>query len=475
MDYDSPVHQGRNMDLSPSWYLIILHLIGIGLTVYAAFQARTPQGLMAWGLALIFFPYLGIPLFLLFGKRKLDDYDEIDEKVIDERKKIETMVAPYKVTEFSTPIERFLVNSGADYIRGNTISLLVNADETYEAMLQEIDKAKNFIFIQTFIFRSDSAGKRFVEALVKKRREGVQVYLLYENLGYSMSKKVKKHMLEEGICLGEFTPARFNKLQFNFRNHRKLVAVDGEVCFHGGVNIGEEYLGLNPDIGPWRDTNVRIRGPAVNLSCLHFIKDWTFSQKQSIEVQFPEIGEEGETNVFILNSAPMGDRSEVLLQHLELINNAKERLWISNPYLVPPQSIVDALMVAAIRGVDVRILVPATSDNPFVSLTAELYIDRLVRNGVKVFKYTEGMLHNKILLADECMALVGSVNFDYRSMYINFENSIATCEETFLKDLELMLREDFIHSREVSRFAFREMSFLKRLGARCLNVASPVL
>ncbi len=463
------------MDLSPAFYLIILHLLGIGLTVYAAFQARTPQGLMAWGLALIFFPYLGIPLFLLFGKRKLDDYDDIDEKLIGERKKIETMVSPYKVADFPTPIERFLVNSGADYVSGNSISLLVNADETYDRMLKEIAKAKNFVFIQTFIFRSDSAGKRFVEALVKKVQEGVKVYLLYENLGYAMSRKVKKRMEDSGICLGEFTPARFNKLQFNFRNHRKLVAIDGDVCFHGGVNIGDEYLGLNPSIGKWRDTNVMIKGPAVNLSCLHFIKDWTYSQKKSIDVDFPEIEKEGNTNIFILNSAPMGDRSEVLLQHLELINNATERLWISNPYLVPPQSIVDALMVAAIRGVDVRILVPEKSDNPFVSLTAELYIDRLVRNGVKVFKYNEGMLHNKILLADECMALVGSVNFDYRSMYINFENGIATCDETFLKDLELMLREDFTKSTEVGKQSFREMSFMKRLGARCLNVASPVL
>jgi cardiolipin synthase A/B len=463
------------MDLSPFWYLIILHFIGIGLTVYAAFQARTPQGLMAWGLALIFFPYLGIPLFLLFGKRKLDDYDEIDEKVLNERKKIETMVADFKVVDYSTPIEKFLVNSGADYVRGNSISLLVNADETYAAMLEEIAKAKNFVFVQTFIFRSDSAGERFAEALIKKVEEGVKVYLLYENLGYSMTRNFKKKMLQAGIFLGEFTPARFNKLQFNFRNHRKLVAIDGDVCFHGGVNIGEEYLGLDPSIGHWRDTNVMIKGPAVNLSCLHFIKDWTYSQKKSIEVDFPKIEKEGETNIFILNSAPMGDRSEVLLQHLELINNAKERLWISNPYLVPPQSIVDALMVAAIRGVDVRILVPEKGDNPFVALTAELYIDRLVRSGVKVYKYTEGMLHNKILLADECMALVGSVNFDYRSMYINFENGIATCDEVFLKNLELMLREDFQKSRMVDPHSFKDMSFFKRLGARCLNVASPVL
>lgn len=463
------------MDLSPLWLLLILHIIGIGLTVYAAFQARTPQGLMAWGLALIFFPYLGIPLFLLFGKRKLDDYDEIDEKVLKERLKIENMVAEFKVHKFETPIERFLVNSGADYIEGNTISLLVNADETYEAMLEEIAKAKNFVFVQTFIFRSDDAGKRFADALMKKVQEGVKVYLLYENLGYSMAKKVKKKMLDAGICMGEFTPARFNKLQFNFRNHRKLVVVDGDVCFHGGVNIGNEYLGLNPKIGKWRDTNVMIKGPAVNLSCLHFIKDWTYSQKQSIKVDFKKIEREGETNVFILNSAPMGDRSEVLLQHLELINNATSRLWISNPYLVPPQSIVDALMVAAIRGVDVRILVPEKSDNKFVSLTAELYIDRLVRNGVKVFKYTDGMLHNKILLADECMALVGSVNFDYRSMYINFENGIATCDEKFLKNLELMLREDFVKSYPVEVNFLRDVGFFKKLAARCLNVASPVL
>lgn len=463
------------MDLSPSWYLIILHFIGIGLTVYAAFQARTPQGLMAWGLALIFFPYLGIPLFLLFGKRKLDDYDEVDEKLIPERKKIETLVAEFKVTDFSTPIERFLVNSGADYVSGNSISLLINAEETYAAMLDQIGKAKNFVFVQTFIFRSDDTGKRFAEALMKKAAEGVKVYLLYENLGYAMDSKVKNSMLKAGVSLGEFTPARFNKLQFNFRNHRKLVVVDGDVCFHGGVNIGDEYLGKNPKIGHWRDTNVMIKGPAVNLSCLHFIKDWTYSQKESIEVDFSKIEKEGNTSIFILNSAPMGDRSEVLLQHLELINNAKERLWIANPYLVPPQSIVDALMVAAIRGVDVRVLVPEKGDNPFVALTAELYIDRLVRNGVKVFKYSAGMLHQKVLLADECMGMVGSVNFDYRSLYINFENAIATCDERFLKEMELMLREDFRSAYEVQKHTFRQMSFLKKLAARCLNVASPVL
>lgn len=455
--------------------IVILYLAGFALAMNATFQSRTPQGTMAWMIALIFVPFIAVPMFLLFGKKRIENYDQYEDEIIDYRKKIETSVADYKSQNYDLPIERFLSHTNVDFLKGNKLKLLLNGPETFDEMLDEIRNAEKYILLQMYIFRTDKIGKKFAKCLREKAQQGVKVYVLYERLGIRMSKGVLGLMKEAGVKLGEFSPIRLNKLQVNFRNHRKLLIIDGKTAFFGGINIGDDYMGRYPSIGHWRDTNVKIQGPSVTVAHIDFIKDWKFSQSEEIdfEISTPEV--KGNSNVLVINSGPAEERPLNLLQHIEIINSAKKRIWIANPYIVPPQGVMDALLIACIRGVDVRILVPAKSDNPLVAKAMDVYLERLVKSGVRVFKYQKGMLHQKVMILDDHIAVIGSSNIDFRSMYINFENAIVTDDSEFVKELEFAIRKDLDSSREMRRSDYTNIPFQEKLVAHMANSIAPIL
>lgn len=464
-----------HLDYISAAIIVILYLAGFALAVNAVFQSRTPQGTMAWFIALTCIPFLAVPIFLLFGKKRIEDYDQYEKELTGVRKKIETEISDFRVGKENSPIEKFLVHTNIDFIKGNSLRLLLDGKETFNEMLETIKQAENYIFLQMYIFRTDKIGKVFADVLISKARQGVKVYVLYERLGIRMSKKILREMKASGVCLGEFSPIKFNKLQVNFRNHRKLLLVDGQTGFFGGINIGDDYLGRYPDIGYWRDTNVKIHGPVVTLAQIDFIKDWKFSQKEEIELKLGPPVIAGKSDVLLLNSGPSEERPLNLLQHTEIINSARRRLWIANPYIVPPQGIMDSLFIAAIRGVDVRIIIPAKSDNPFVALAMEVYIERLIKAGIRVFKYQKGMLHQKVILLDETLAVIGSSNIDFRSMYINFENSIVTDDTEFIKDLDLALRKDIDQCIEVDVLDYKLAPFRHKLATHLANSVAPIL
>jgi cardiolipin synthase len=455
--------------------IILIYLAGFILAISAAFQSRTPQGTMAWFIALTCIPFVAVPIFLLCGKSRIEDYDQYEDDIVDIRKRIETEVADFKTDKDGPGIERFLNYTNIDFIKGNSLDILLDGKETFNEMLKSIGKAEKYILLQMYIFRTDKIGKTFAEALQKKAREGVKVFVLYERLGIKMSKTVLRQMKKNGVKLGEFSPIRFNKLQLNFRNHRKLLIIDGKTGFFGGINIGDDYLGRYPDIGYWRDTNVKVEGPVVTLAQIDFIKDWKFSQKEKIELDFTKPVVCGPSNVLLMNTGPAEERPLNLLQHIEMINSSVNRIWIANPYIVPPQGILDALIIASIRGVDVRIIIPSKSDNKFVAFAMEVYLERLVKAGIRVFKYKKGMLHQKVILLDEKLAVIGSSNMDFRSMYINFENSIMTDDTEIIKDLDLALRKDFDASREIMELDFKMAPFRHKLATHLANSVAPIL
>ncbi len=464
-----------HIDFASAAIIAGFYAVGLGLAVNSAFQSRTPQGTMAWFIALSLFPFLAVPAFLLFGKKRIEDYDQHDGDLLQVRQQIESGVAPFRVTKEATPLHRFLVHSGVDFLGGHEARLLLDGRETFNDMLSAIETARSYVFLQMYIFRTDKIGAVFAGALMAKAREGVRIYVLYERLGIRMSRTILRQMKDAGVSLGEFSPIRINKLQLNFRNHRKLLIVDGATGFFGGINIGDDYLGRYPQIGHWRDTNVRIDGPVVSLAQIDFIKDWKFSQGEAItSILSPPVAP-GTGHMLLVNTGPSQERSLNLLTHIELINSATHRLWIANPYIVPPQGILDALLIAAMRGVDVRILVPKNSDNRIVALAMEVHLERLVKAGLRVYKYRHGMMHQKVILLDEGMAVIGSSNFDFRSMYINFENSIVTDDARLIKDVDLFLRRDFDASIEVGIVDFRLRTLRHRLASHLANSLAPIL
>jgi cardiolipin synthase len=455
--------------------ILIFYVAGIFLAIHAAFQSRTPQGTMAWILALICLPFLSVPAFIFFGKRKIEDYDHVDEDLILMRNRLDLETSPYKATNESFILKKIDILSNVSTLRGNSLKLLLDGEETFKEMLYAIEGAKKYILLQMYIFRTDRIGMVFADALKDKALSGIKVYVLFERLGIRMSRRVLREMEKAGIELGEFTPIRLNKLQMNFRNHRKLLIVDGEMSFFGGINIGDDYLGRYPSIGFWRDSNVLVSGPIVNLAEIDFIKDWNFSQVKKMSLEVSCVYEKGDSNVLLVNSSPSEKKPHNLLLHLEIINSAKKRIWLANPYIVPPQGLIDALILSHLKGVEIRVLIPFKSDNQFVSLAMNVYVQKLVEAGIRVFRYGQGMMHQKVILVDSEIAVIGSSNFDFRSMHINFENTIITDDHEFIKNLDFALRNDFNLAREIACTEFERLPFSYKLASHLANSFAPIL
>jgi cardiolipin synthase len=448
---------------------IVVHSLGLYLAFNALFQSRTPQGALAWFLGLTGFPWVAIPLFIVFGRRRY-----LEETSGPTREFPKTRLVVHK-KEALHDFEKFLGHTGPGFTPGNSIELLVDGHNIYRSMLQDIESAQDYIILQVYIFRTDESGKMFSKALMGKAREGVKVYVLYEKVLVKMSEDVLNEMHEVGIKTGLFRPFSRNKWHLNFRNHRKILIVDGKVGFFGGINIGDDCVGKYPEIGYWRDTNVRICGEALVSAQRSFARDWLSSQGSECDIDWKVLPDCGNANVLVFSSGPVEEKPLCLLHHIALVDLATKRLWIANPYIVPPQSLMDALSMGALRGVDVRILVPTRSDNPFVAQIADIYYERLLVYGVRIFRYSKGLLHQKVMLIDDVLGVVGSANFDFRSMFINFEITTASTDGDFISELEGMLKKDLELSTEVQLKDLRNKSLLKKVWERGVNLLAPVI
>lgn len=449
--------------------LLCAHALGLVLAVNALFQSRTPQGALAWFIGLVGFPFISIPIFILCGRRRYHDERPGD-----------TLTFPnYDVVKHRSELlgefERFLNHTGFYFTGKNKIDLLIDADQIYPAMFKELNAAKEYIILQVFIFRTDETGRKFAEILIRKARAGVKVFVLYEKILIKMDKSLLGEMHAAGIHTGLFKPFTRNKWHLNFRNHRKIMIIDGRVGFFGGINIGDDYVGKYPKIGHWRDTNVRIEGPSLIPAQIAFCKDWLGSQGSAPEIDWKHGPSDGDANVLIFSSGPIEEKPFCLLHHIALIDLARKRLWIANPYIVPPQSLIDALAMVALRGVDVRILVPSYSDNFLINGVADIYYQRLMEYGVKIFKYKSGFLHQKVMIVDDALGVVGSANLDFRSMYINFEITTVSSDSEYIDALTVMLENDLKESEVVTPESFRRKSLPRKIMERATNLLAPIL
>ena len=285
-------------------------------------------------------------------------------------------------------------------------------------------------------------------------------------------------MREAGIAIHPFNTRKGhgNRFQLNFRNHRKIVIVDGKVTWVGGHNVGDEYLGLDPKFGHWRDTHMRVEGPAAVALQVSFVEDWFWATDSEILdlIWTPTPSKTGNVQVNMLPTSPADTLESATLMFLHAINSAKERIWIATPYFVPDDAIVYALQLAGLRGVDVRILIPDKADQLAVSLAAYTYFDEASLTGVRFFRYLDGFLHQKVVLVDQDIASVGTANFDNRSFRLNFEITGIVIDSDFNTQIEKMLLDDFALSREMKRSDAEKRSYLFKLGCRLARLTSPI-
>jgi cardiolipin synthase len=464
---------------------IALELVGIALAMRAILIARTPQSAIAWAGVLVVLPIVGIPLFLIFGESRFAGYilavASPSGPLYESLQFIVRHLDGYKVAfrgPFNEPARMAENISHLPATGSNDVKLLIDGAETFDAIFQAIDDAVESVWIQFFIIHDDRLGSALADRLISAARRGVQCRVLYDQVGSkALPSSWAKKLRVEGIKVEAFvTNRQFGRnFQINFRNHRKLVITDSRVAFLGGLNVGDEYMGQNQHFGPWRDTHLRIEGPAVAGFQLSFLEDWHYTTGDSSlpRLPSPSLEHGGQAIVFPIAAGPAENWSICPAVYLSTIHCATRRLWIASPYFVPSSPLLYAICHAAIRGVDVRIILPQMADHILPWLSSFTYYPKLREAGVKVWRYQPGFMHQKVLLADDDMALVGSINFDYRSFMLNFELSAAIQDKKFAETVETMFLADFDRSKPENLRAFEEGSILFRLKCRGAALMSP--
>ncbi|SFZ98203.1 Cardiolipin synthetase [hydrothermal vent metagenome] len=475
------------MDSFSIWAIVIavLYVLGILSAINAVMETRTSQGAIAWVLFLILFPYLSLPIYWIFGRNKFKGYMEVknssDLMVQKKIREIASKIKPYRREEW----EHSGIGKATEqlslfpYLNGNSVELLVDGEDTFESIIEGLDAAKTYICFQFYILKDDALGLKMQEHLIAKAKEGVSVYVLFDEMGsFSLSASYKNRFKEAGVKVYAFNTrkGKGNYFQINFRNHRKVVVVDGKTAWIGGHNIGDEYLGKDPKVGNWRDTHVKIEGPSALAAQLSFVEDWywaTGSELRGISWD-PETRENENKEVMVVPSGPADALETASLMFHHAINEAKERIWIATPYFVPDDAILAALQLAALRGVDVRILTPDKSDNMLVNLASYSYVEDVGKIGVRFFRYSNGFLHQKVLLVDDYISMVGTANFDNRSFRLNFEITAVIEDRSFATEVEEMLKNDFAHASEMTKEDIEKRSFGFKLAIRLARLTAPV-
>jgi len=463
----------------------LCHLTGLFSAFHAVMNARTSQGSIAWAVSLVLMPYIAVPAYWVLGRSRFNGYVTArrsgDVSVQEKLAEVLAQVAPFRVPESKMSSSGDAAQRLADlpFLLGNQVQLLIDGDATFDSILAGIDAAQSYILFQFFIVKDDELGRRVKKHLIAKAKEGVKIYFLYDEVGsHDLPEAYKNELRAAGVEVYDFhtRKGRRNRFQINFRNHRKVVVVDGRVSWIGGHNVGDEYLGKDPKFGHWRDTHIRIEGPAALSVQISFAEDWNWAAGKTIPelVWTPPPTPAGNQGLLIVPSGPADRLETATLMFLHAINSAEKRLWIASPYFVPDDAVLAALQLAGLRGVDVRILIPDTADHLLVYLAAFSYFDDASKTGVRFFRYTDGFLHQKVMLIDDSTATVGTANFDNRSFRLNFEITGIVIDPVFVAEVEQMLEVDFAHSREMTRADVDDRSFGFRLASCLARLTSPI-
>ena len=459
--------------------LIIAEIMGVLTAIHAVMQPRSSQGATAWFIALITFPVITVPLYAIFGRTRFLGYTEAlreAEASIGDRVPawVDQMNLMAAESRAGLEVIELLTHklTHIPFLRANHVELLVDGRATYDSMINAIESAKSYVLVQFYIVRDDVTGRRLRDALIAKVHSGVRVYFLYDEIGcIKLPETYLEVMRDNGIEVSGFktTKGRSNRFQINFRNHRKLLVVDGKTGFIGGNNLGDEYL-------KYRDTHIKIDGTAAQHIQFSFIKDWYWATAQVVPVSTEIVAaEKSDQAVAIVNTGPADGTASCSILFSSLVSSARSRLWITSPYFVPDDAMVRMLQAAALRGVDVRIILPGKPDQLLVTLASYTYYDDMLNNGVRLFRYREHFMHQKVILVDDTVAGVGTVNLDNRSLYLNFEATALVADDAFVKQVENMLIEDLDNSDPVRCEHFYDKPLYVRVAANIARLASPLL
>lgn len=474
----------RNAQIIAPALALLFATLGILSALEAIMKTRTAQGAVAWAIVLVTLPPLFVPLYWVFGRRKFRGYAIAKGGSTDQIDKIVSAVdRDYRahhlaVCEGQEPLNGLNSLCTLPFSQGNTTHLLIDGDAAFKDIFEHIRSAQHYILLEFYIVRDDDIGRELAELLIEKRHQGVAVYFLYDEIGsLKLSRNYIQSLRRAGVEIHPFnsTKGLGNRLQLNFRNHRKIVVCDGTYCIIGGMNIGDEYRHRHHRLSPWRDTGLGISGPAVQAVQLAFTEDWHWAREQIPDLNWTTVADRGDTqDVAIMSSGPADTVESCALYFQTLIHQARKRLWIVSPYFVPDPPIVQALQLAALRGVDVRIMLPELADKQIIKLSSFTAIKETLPHGVQFYYYQRGFLHQKVLLVDDELSAVGTANLDNRSLRLNFEICAVIHGRQCNQEIADMLEGDFAHCRQLLPAEVAKWGLPRRLLSRCAYLFAPL-
>lgn len=472
--------------------LVFLNIIFAIVIVF--FQRRDPKSVWTWLLLLYFIPILGFVFYLLIGtdmhKRKMFQIKGIEDRLNDAIRQQEYQIKSKEleknvpeITGYSDLVMYNLDTMGTVLSDDNDLTILTDGNQKFEALLEDIRGAKEFIHFQYYIIKNDVVFSRILEELLKKVQEGVEVRILFDAMGCRfVSHKFWKKLEAKGIKIAEFFPAFLRKLhlRMNYRNHRKIVVIDNKIAYVGGFNVAKEYVGLDAKFGYWRDTHLRIVGSAVIGLSIRFLLDWNYAAKENLFNEQKYLtgaipGTRDQCEIQIISSGPDSVEQTIRDNYVRLIHKARKSIFIQTPYFIPDEAMLTALYIAIRSGIEVHIMIPCKPDHPFVYWATYSYIGDLVMAGANCYTYNNGFLHAKGLIVDEKVFCYGTANMDIRSFALNFEVNAVIYDEKKAQEMAAIFREDLKHCTKITRDVYTGRKLWIRIKEQVSRLLSPLL
>lgn len=473
-------------------HLFIINIILSLLIIF--FQRKKPTTVWAWLLLLYAIPVIGFILYLVlaqnFHKERMFKMKEIEGEIKYAVRRQEESIFRKKLRLRNSELKRFEplilynLNEGEAVLTDNNdVRIFTDGEDKFRELLYEMEHARQYIHLEYYIIRDDELWERIETVLVKKAKQGVKVRVLFDSMGCrGMKNSVWARLRKEGVETAEFFPALLGKFQLriNYRNHRKIVVIDGRLGFIGGFNIGREYLGKNHRFGYWRDTHLCIEGAAVTSLAVRFVLDWNYAAKENLFLddslfEIPQYIRDGRDPVQVITSGPDSKYPKIRDNYLRLIHMAKRNIYIHTPYFIPDDDIKDALIIAAKSGIDVRIMIPCKPDHPFVYWATYSYIGEMIEAGARCYTYDNGFLHSKCLCIDSLVSCVGTANMDIRSFALNFEVNAVIYSAKTTQRLEEIFEKDILDSSIITRKMYQQRGRIVWFKEQFCRLLSPVL
>ncbi len=471
--------------LLPVWVYAVLAaytLLAMGIVLSLLVNGVRPSKTLAWLLAIFTIPVGGLLLYWMLGRnRRKHRMSRLQRNILP----FPQCSLPPELFEKQLKYERImrLIHNSCAVTPapGNHVEFLVDGESTFNSIFAALEEAEQSIHLQYYIFEEGILADRLLELFIRKAKQGVQIKLIYDEVGsFSLGHAYRKALRKAGVEVYPFLPFRFSRMlaNLNYRNHRKIIAIDGRVAFTGGINISDKYLSGDQELGPWHDAHLKITGPAVTSFEHIFAMDWLMVSGDKLA--YPSYKHQGGKfnkgmTVQVVPSGPDDDFPVIEQVFLRLILDARQYLYITNPYIIPSQEILKALQVASLSGVDVRLLVSEQSDSRIVNWSVRSYFEPLLRAGARIFQFPHGFMHSKIMVSDNDIASVGTANIDVRSFEHNYEVNALIYNREFAMELRTEFLRDCALSRELGKEAFYGRSMGQRLKEGAARILSPLL